>query len=146
MNTTPMNSTDAVATVPSNSAYAATAPDAMVTGAPTSIIIKYPRGSDKSARAFEMALTNAGYKVKSKTRAESGDCQHEQIIQNSYKADDLLTSKLQEAVPTLSSFPVIVSLEEKSSSDFTIVVTPNSIAPVAIEKPKEAADRTAAIK
>jgi len=121
----------AAAAVPSNSAYAATTPDSLASGDSVSCSIKYPRGLEKTARAFEKQLGTAGYKVKYVLRADSGDCQHEQIIQNSYKADDLLTKKLQEAVPTFSAFPVVVNLEERATSDFVIILTANTVAPVA---------------
>ncbi len=109
--------------MPSNSAYAATTPDATVNNQVLSFTIKYPRGFEKTARAYEKQLGAAGYKTKYVLRADSGDCQHEQIIQNSYKADDLLTQKLQDAVPNLSSFPVVVNLDEHAASDFVIVLT-----------------------
>jgi LCP family protein required for cell wall assembly len=121
----------ATASVPSNSAYAATTPDVIASGDSVSCTIKYPRGSEKTARAFEKQLGSAGYKVKYVLRADSGDCQHEQIIQNSYKADDLLTKKLQEAVPKFSAFPVVVNLDERAASDFVIILTANTVAPVA---------------
>lgn len=117
--------------IPANSAYAATTPDAMSNSEPTTITIKYPRGFEKNARAYEKQLDAAGYKTKYVMRAEIGDCQHEQIIQNSYKADDLLTKKLLEASPALSSFPIVVNLDEHAASDFVIVLTANTVKPVA---------------
>jgi LCP family protein required for cell wall assembly len=127
----PMTPSDDIASVPSNSAYAATTPDAMATGASVSCTIKYPRGVEKTARLFEKQLSASGYKIKYVMRVDAGDCQHEQIIQNSYKADDLLTAKLKEAAPAFSSFPVVVNLDEHAASDFVIVLTANTPAPVA---------------
>ncbi len=135
----PMTSTT-IAVVPSNSAYAATTPDGASTDKAVTFTIKYPRGFEKNARAYEKALAAAGYKTKYVLRADSGDCQHEQIIQNSYKADDLLTQKLQDAVPTFSSFPGVVNLDEHAASDFVIVLTANTVKPVqppALEKSSE---------
>ena len=126
--------------IPANSAYAATTPDAMSNSEPTTITIKYPRGFEKNARAYEKQLGAAGYKTKYVMRADIGDCQHEQIIQNSYKADDLLTKKLLAASPALSSFPIVVNLDEHAASDFVIVLTANSVkplAPPALEKRPE---------
>lgn len=128
--------------VPSNSAYAATTPDAVTTGAETSCIIKYPRGAEKTARAYERILGAAGYKTKYVIRIDAGDCQHEQLIQNSYKADDMLTHKLQEAVPSFSSFPIVVNLDEHAPSDFVIVLTANTVAP-AVPPLGKHADHTA---
>ncbi|CAN5469581.1 hypothetical protein BH10CYA1_BH10CYA1_49550 [soil metagenome] len=131
-----------IATVPPNSAYAATIPDAITNNQTVSFTIKYPRGFEKTARAYEKQLGTAGYKTKYVLRADSGDCQHEQIIQNSYKADDLLTQKLQDAVPNLASFPVVVNLDEHAASDFVIVLTANTVKPVlppALEKQPETA-------
>ncbi|MBS1956657.1 MAG: LCP family protein [Cyanobacteria bacterium SZAS-4] len=126
-----------IATVPSNSAYAATTPDGASNDQPVTFTIKYPRGFEKIARAYEKVLGAAGYKTKYVLRADVGDCQHEQIIQNSYKADDLLTQKLQDAVPNFSSFPVVVNLDEHAPSDFVIVLTANTVKPLqppALEK------------
>ncbi|HEY9734287.1 MAG TPA: LCP family protein [Drouetiella sp.] len=129
--------------IPSNSAYAATTPDALSSSEPTTITIKYPRGFEKNARAYEKQLGAAGYKTKYVMRAETGDCQHEQIVQNSYKADDLLTKKLLEASPTLSSFPIVVNLDEHAASDFVIVLTANTVKPVAPPSLEKRTDLTA---
>lgn len=125
-------------TAQSNSAYAATTPDALAVNEPSTFTIKYPRGFEKLARAFEKKLSASGYKTK--YVLQSPDCQHEQIVQASYKADDILTQKLQENVPNLSSFPVVVNLTDHAPSDFVIVLTANSVAPAApaLEKRAEA--------
>ncbi|MFN8551693.1 MAG: LCP family protein [Candidatus Obscuribacterales bacterium] len=137
---TPDSDTAAAPSVPSNSAYAATMPDASTNAEPTTVTIKYPRGFEKTARAYEKQLGLAGYKIKYVLRADVGDCQHEQIVQNSYKADDLLTKKLLESSPGLASFPVVVNLDEHAASDFVIVLTANTakpVTPTALEKRTE---------
>ncbi len=143
----PMTPVDSTATTLASSsgspAYAATTPDAVSNNSPTTITIKYPRGFEKNARLYEKQLGAAGYKIKYVLRADIGDCQHEQIIQNSLKADDLLTKKLIEASPTLASFPVIVNLDQHAASDFVVVITTNSekpLAPPALDKQIQTAD------
>jgi hypothetical protein len=139
---TPSSTSTEIASVPANSAFAATTADAGANNQSITLTIKYPRGFEKNAREYEKQLAAAGYKTKYVLRADAGDCSHEQLIQNSYKADDLLTKKMQEAVPTLASFPVVVNLDEHAASDFVIVLTANTVkpaAPIALEKHSEAA-------
>lgn len=126
--------------LPTNSAFAATTPDAAQSNQPITFTIKYPRTAQNAAKAFEKQLVAAGYKAKYVLRADKSDCQHEQIIQNSYKADDMLTQKLQQAVPGFASFPVVVNLDERAPSDFVIVLTANTVAPATalLEKPDNA--------
>lgn len=128
--------------VPSNSAYAATISDDTNNSEPTTVTIKYPRGFEKTARAYEKQLGLAGYKIKYVLRADVGDCQHEQIVQNSYKADDLLTKKLLESSPGLASFPVVLNLDEHAASDFVIVLTANTAKPVAPESLEKRTEST----
>jgi len=134
---TPMASsvTDNIAAAPSNSAYAATS--GLETASKISVTLKYPRGSEPMADAFCLALCDQGYRLKIKIRGDASDCQHEQIVQTSMKADDLLTEKLQAAVPQLASFPVVVSIDDHAPSDFMIVLSPNTVPPVIAAKPED---------
>jgi len=137
---TPMSSsvTDTLADSTSNSAFAATS--GLASAGKVSVTLRYPRGMDQVADAYTTALMDAGYRVRYKIRADASDCQHEQIVQSSMKADDLLTEKLQGKVPQLAAFPVVVNVDEHSSSDFTIVLAPNTVAPpVAAKTPEELA-------
>lgn len=115
-----------------NSAYAATAPELATTvgsAEKLTVNIRYPKGFEQTAKNFEAALTTAGYRVKYRIQGASVDCQHEQIIQTSYKADDVVVEKLRDAVPNLSDFPVIINPEQRSPSDLLVVVTATTVPP-----------------
>jgi LCP family protein required for cell wall assembly len=104
-----------------------------------SFVIRYPKGSEKTAESFEKQLTDAGYAVKYRARADAADCAHEQLIQCSYRADDALTQRLRSNIAKIADWPVVVALEDKPSADFTLVICPETQAPaVAVEKEREA--------
>lgn len=88
------------------------------------ITIKYPRGQEQEARSLETALNGLGYKVRYIMRGDTADCQHEQIVQMSYRADNALTETLKEKLPQLTSWPVNVMVEPHSSMDLTLVLAP----------------------
>jgi len=109
-------------------------------GTPMSFVIKYPKGSEHTAAAFENALVACGYVVKSRVRTDAAECAHELLIQNSYRADDVATERFINRFPALAGYPVNVNLDAKSATDFIIIVTANTAAPAApLEKSKEAA-------
>ena len=91
---------------------------------PVRITIKYPRGQEQEARSLETALNGLGYKVRYIMRGDTADCQHEQIVQMSYRADNALTETLKEKLPQLTSWPVNVMVEPHSSMDLTLVLAP----------------------
>ncbi len=66
------------------------------TDRPVKITIKYPKGQEQEARQLETALNGLGYKVRYIMRGDTSDCQHEQIVQMSYRADNALTERLKE--------------------------------------------------
>ncbi|HEY9868783.1 MAG TPA: hypothetical protein V6D08_06425, partial [Candidatus Obscuribacterales bacterium] len=90
---------------------------------PLSVAVKYPRGSEEIARRLQASLEAAGFKVAYRWQAPLSECQHEQVIQNSFRADDLKTNSLKTAVPALANWPVVVALESRPAADFTLVVS-----------------------
>lgn len=108
---------------------------------PISVVLKYPKGKETVATHFEAAITNAGYVVRYKIRTDISDCQHEQIIQNSLRADDQLTLRLRHTIPDLKNWATAVSLDLHSPTDFTLVLTPSSDLPIARELVKAANDK-----
>jgi len=101
-----------------SAAYAAKAP---------SVIIKYGKGGEGAAKNLEGRLKEKGYNVKYQQRGDLADCQHEQVIESSYRADDDFVAKLKEAVPELESYAVVVHLEARALSDFVVVVSPTTV-------------------
>lgn len=95
-------------------------------GRPLSILIRYPRGAEEAVKQFEAAANSAGYRVRYKIRSDVADCQHEQIIQNSYRADDTVISRLRERFPLLDQWPVVLNVESRPITDLAIVFTPTS--------------------
>ena len=101
---------------------------------PISVILRYPKGSEETAKNLEGRLKEKGYNVKYQQRGELSECQHEQVIAGSYRADDDLVSKLKDSVSELDSYAVVVHLESKAPADFTIVISPTTVvtAPVVV--------------
>ncbi len=91
---------------------------------PVRITIKYPRGQEQEARSLETVLNGLGYRVRYIMRGDMADCQHEQIVQMSYRADNALTERLKEKLPQLTTWPVNVMVEPRSSIDLTLVLAP----------------------
>lgn len=96
---------------------------------PTAIAIKYPRGMDEAARAFEASLNAAGYNVKYRCRGDAAECAHEQIVQNSFRADAGLTAKLRNDCTEVTEWPVVIAVDSASSVDFTLVLSPTAKVP-----------------
>ncbi len=93
---------------------------------PVSIILRYAKGSEETAKNLEARLKERGYCVKYQQRGELSECQHEQLIASSYRADDDLVAKLKEAITELDNYAVVVHLESRAQSDITIVVSPTT--------------------
>lgn len=93
---------------------------------PPSVVVKYPKGCEETARNLEGRLKEKGYNVRWIQKADLAECQHELLVQTSFRADDQLTLAVKQAIPELEAYPVNVSPEPRSSSDFVIVVTPGS--------------------
>lgn len=93
---------------------------------PVGVAIQYPPGTQQLAERLETLLTCTGFKVRHKWQAPVYECQHEQIIQNSPRADDLQTKSLKDAVSVLADWPVVVALEGRPLADFTLVISPVS--------------------
>ncbi len=98
---------------------------------PVSVTLKYPRGTDASAKKVEQALVKLGYKVKLKYRGADAECVHEQIVENSFRADNDLAKKLRDELPVVSTWPIVMNLDQHAPSDFTLVISPNSAATIA---------------
>jgi LCP family protein required for cell wall assembly len=93
---------------------------------PLVVAIRYPKGAEPMAAALERRLTESGYNVRYKWLMPSADCQHEQIIQMSGRADDETTAKLRAQVPELTYWPVALQLDSKPLADLTVVISPDS--------------------
>jgi LCP family protein required for cell wall assembly len=93
---------------------------------PVSIILRYPKGSEETAKNLEARLKEKGYCVKYQQRGELSECQHEQVIASSYRADDDLVTKLKDSIAELDNYAVVVHLESRAPSDITIVVSPTT--------------------
>lgn len=96
---------------------------------PVSIILRYPKGCEETAKNLEARLKENGYNVKYQQRGELSECQHEQVIASSYRADDDLVAKLKDSVVELDNYAVVVHLEPRACSDVTIVISPSTIVP-----------------
>jgi LCP family protein required for cell wall assembly len=93
---------------------------------PILVTIRYAHGSEADAKNLESSLNSFGYKVRSRVRADLGDCQHEQIIQTSARLSGDALDKLKSVVPTVAEFPTFINLDSQSAVDLTIVVSPQS--------------------
>lgn len=106
---------------------------------PTSVVIKYPRGLEEASRSYEAALNAAGYAVKYRTRGDASECAHEQIVQNSFRADAGLTAKLRNDLTELNGWPVVLAVESASPVDFTLVLSPTAkVPPMPVQSTQEA--------
>jgi LCP family protein required for cell wall assembly len=111
---------------------------------PVSITIRYPKGAELTAKHLEHAVNEAGFYVRYKVRGEMSDCQHEQIVQSSYRADDYLTQKLKDKVPVLAEWPINVIADPHASTDITLIVSPTTEAPPTAAEAEEEAKEAAA--
>ena len=99
---------------------------------PVVVAIKYAKESQELANQLEKKLTDAGYRVRYKWMMPASECQHEQIVQMSGRADDAATQKMRTDLPDLNYMPVVLALEPRPIADFTIVVASDSdFSPVA---------------
>lgn len=103
---------------------------------PLSVALKYAKGCEAQADQLETMLTAQGYRVRYKWLMPAAECQHEQIIQMSARADDYATQKIRQQLPELNNWPVVLSLEHRPVADFSIVLR----APVKPEPEKSTAD------
>jgi LCP family protein required for cell wall assembly len=95
------------------------------------ITLKYPRGGEKIASKLEKALAQEGYKVKYKYRVDAADCTHEQIVENSYNVNESAINDLQKKMGCIKNWPVVLKLEARTTSDVTLVISPNSVESIA---------------
>jgi LCP family protein required for cell wall assembly len=99
---------------------------------PVSIALKYPKGCEAQADQLEKQLTEQGFRVRYKWLMPQADCQHEQIVQMSGRADDSTTDKIRTGLPDLGRWPVVLQLESRPLTDFQIVISPNvALTPIA---------------
>ncbi len=91
---------------------------------PLTVAIRYPRGAQEAAKGLEERLQDHGFAVRYSYAVDSRDCQHEQIVQNSARANDERTRMLKAALPELAHFPVILDLKSRPDTDFTLVLSP----------------------
>lgn len=93
---------------------------------PISVSIRYPRGAEDTAVRVEKVLSSCGYVVRYKWQVPDAECQHEQINQNSERADEEQTTALRRNLPEVGSWPVVLSIDSKPLSDFTLVLSPST--------------------
>lgn len=91
---------------------------------PFSVAIRYPRGFEVLATDMENKLKDTGFRFQYKYAADASDCQHQQVVQMSARADDQTTALLQKSVPQISSWPVTLDVQSNPSVDFTLVLSP----------------------
>lgn len=96
------------------------------------ITIKYGKGTELAAKKLEKQLTAKGYRVKYLMRIDNSDSAHEQLQQNSVRADNDMTEKLLADMPLLQTWAVNIALDQRASQDYTIIVSP-TIAPLILE-------------
>lgn len=96
---------------------------------PSSVAIKYPKGSEKLAEAMAENLKNAGFNVRYRWQIPAVECQHELLVQHSMRATDDETSKIYQSIPEVKQFPISLAIESRPLTDFTIIVSPNSSMP-----------------
>ncbi|MEZ4490478.1 MAG: LCP family protein [Cyanobacteriota/Melainabacteria group bacterium] len=93
---------------------------------PYAVVIRYPRGQEDTAKDFQDSLLQAGYKVRSMIRCRPGDCKHEQIELNSFRADDTITESLKEKFPTFKGWAVVMNPSQRTRTDMTIQIAPET--------------------
>jgi LCP family protein required for cell wall assembly len=97
-----------------------------LTSKPISIGIRYCKGGADAAAHAEKMLTDAGYNVRYKWLMPAADCQHDEVIQMSARADDDATQKLRKRITEVSYWPVGMQLDPRPICDFTLVLSPQS--------------------
>jgi polyisoprenyl-teichoic acid--peptidoglycan teichoic acid transferase len=105
---------------------------------PISVALKYPKECAEQADLLETLLSQQGYRVRYKWLMPAVDCQHEQIVQLSGRADDYATSKMRAQVPDLGQWPVVLELQPHPLADFAIVLSPNAVLSTSVVKPAAA--------
>jgi LCP family protein required for cell wall assembly len=93
---------------------------------PITVGIRYPRGAEDSVQKLEAALTACGYSVRYKWQAPAVECQHEQITQNSERADEMQTEALRKNLPDAASWPCVLAIDSRPATDFTLVISPTT--------------------
>lgn len=104
----------------------ATAPGLTFSDKPISVALKYPKSCEQLSLSLEKQLTQAGFNVRYRWQMPESECQHEQIVQQSVRANDDSTDNIIKAVPEMRSYPVSVAIEQRPVTDFVIIMTPNS--------------------
>jgi len=92
---------------------------------PFTIAIRYPTDKETAARVYESSLQAAGFKVRYLWPTEAQECQHEQIIQSSSRADDITISQIRKLTPQLANCPVVMSIESRPVVDVVLVLSPS---------------------
>ncbi len=93
---------------------------------PISVAIKYPRGAEPGVKNLEALLNACGYVVRYKWQTPLAECQHEQIVGLSKRADEMQLAALRKNVPDLGAWPSVVAIDSRPPADFTIVISPTT--------------------
>lgn len=93
---------------------------------PLSVVIRYPRGQEETAKDFENTLSQAGYRVRSLIRCRVNECQHEQIELNSIRADAGTSEYLRTKFPRLKEWAVVMNPHVRTRTDMTLLITPDT--------------------
>lgn len=104
----------------------ASAPGLTFSDKPLSIAIKYPKSCDQLSLALEKQLTKAGFRVRYRWQMPDSECQHEQITQQSVRANEERTEEMFKAVPEIQSYPISIAIEQRPAVDMVISLTPHS--------------------
>lgn len=94
---------------------------------PIRLIIRYPMGQEQTSKDFAESLTDAGYNVISRVRCKTSECAHQQIVLNSFRADQNMTTSLKSRFPELTEFPIVLNPLTKTRIDATIQISPDTI-------------------
>lgn len=96
---------------------------------PPTVAIKYPKGSEKIAEAIAEQLNKSGFNVRYRWQTPDVECQHELLVQQSLRANDIETSRIYQTIPEIEKFPISLAIESRPVADFTLVVTATSSIP-----------------
>ncbi len=116
-----------VVSTPSNDSLQAAWAASCADDRPVRVVIRYPMGQEQTAKDFAEALSEAGFNVLSRVRCKTSECQHEQIVLNSLRADEQMTSNLKSRFPELSEFAIVLNPLTRTRIDATIQITPETV-------------------
>jgi LCP family protein required for cell wall assembly len=110
------------------SAFENAAPGTEPTKPPT-VAIKYPAGCERLSEAIADQLSLFGFRVKYRYQIATCDCRHEMLLLQSLRAGDETEARICQAIPEMQNFPRSFALESRPATDFTIIISPETLMP-----------------